>query len=150
MTDGASHAELALARARARAWAPTRERAEILTALTEVFTAEDLAADRAIEAAAVLLAEAFDDAVFIDLLSPDRTHMYPLGAHHPDPAARSLLDGVTDVLFRADEGFTAGVLDTAETLLIPSVTPAEVAAFSQTSRRSPNRSACAASSSRRW
>lgn len=129
MTDGASHADLALARARARAWAPTGERAEILTALTEVFTAEDLGPDRAIEAAAVLLAEALDDAVFIDLLSPDRTHMYPLGAHHADPATRSLLDGVADVLFRADEGFTASVLETGGTLLLPSVTPAEVAAL---------------------
>ena len=128
VTGGASHAQLALARARQRAWTPTRERAEILTALTEVFTAEDLGADCAIEAAAVLLGEALDDAVFIDLLSPDRTHMYPLGAHHPEPAARALLDDVADVLFRADEGFTASVLDSAEALLIPSVTPAEMLA----------------------
>jgi DNA-binding CsgD family transcriptional regulator len=121
-------ADRARARARARSWAPTRERVESLIALTDLFAGDDVRPDGAIDASAIVLAELLGDAVFIALLSRDRSHMHVLGAHHPDPAVQDFVDSVTGLTFRADEGFSARVVDTGEALLIPSVSPAEMAA----------------------
>jgi DNA-binding CsgD family transcriptional regulator len=130
VSAAAGHAERARSRARERLWTPTRQRAEILCALSELFADDDLTPDGAIEASAVVLAEPLGDAVIIDLLSPERDRMFPLGVHHPDPGARVIMDrAAARIPFRADHGFTANVLESGKSLLIPAITPAEMAAL---------------------
>jgi DNA-binding CsgD family transcriptional regulator len=124
------YAERARSRARLRLWAPSPERAEILGALSELFADDDVAPDCVIEASAVVLAELLGDGVIVDLLSPERDRMFPLGAYHPDPVAREVINKTAArIPFRADQGFTANVLETGKSLLIPAVTTAEVAAL---------------------
>lgn len=125
MTAGVEPAERARSRARERLWTPTRERAEILTALSELFADPDVTPDGALEASVVVLAELLGDVVMIDRVAPDRA-ILPRALHHPDPAAPKVLDRAAA---RADHGFTAWVLETGRSLLIPQITAAEVAAL---------------------
>jgi DNA-binding CsgD family transcriptional regulator len=130
MSADTRHAKRARSRARERHWAPTSERAEMLSALSELFADDDVTPDCAIEASAVVLAELLGDGVIIDLLSPERDRMFAVGAYHPDPRARGVMArAATRTPFRADRGFTANVLETGRSLLIPAVTTAEMAAL---------------------
>jgi DNA-binding CsgD family transcriptional regulator len=124
------YAERARSRARLRTWAPSPERAEILGALSELFADDDVTADCVIEASTVVMGELLGDGVIVGLLSPERDRMFPLGAYHPDPVARAVMNqAAARIPFRADHGFTAHVLETGKSLLIPSVTTAEMAAL---------------------
>jgi hypothetical protein len=116
-------------RARERLWSPSLPRTEILVTLSELFADAELTCEDAIDGTAATAAELLGDAVVIDLLSADGRWMYPAGAHHPDPALQSVLDGISRIPFRTDHGFTACVMERREALLIPTVTPVEVRAL---------------------
>jgi DNA-binding CsgD family transcriptional regulator len=107
----------------------TTPRLEALGGLSELFADADLTCDRAMQTSAELLAEVLADAVVIDLLTPGRDWIYPLGAHDADPRRQELLAGIRGIPFRADHGFTASVLDRGETLLFPAVCPDEIRAL---------------------
>jgi DNA-binding CsgD family transcriptional regulator len=130
LSADARYAERARSRARSRLWAPSPERTEILGALSELFADEDVTPDCVIEASTVVLGELLGDGAIVGLLSPERDRMFPLGAYHPDPVARGVMNqAAARIPFRADQGFTAHVLETGRSLLIPAVTTAEVAAL---------------------
>jgi DNA-binding CsgD family transcriptional regulator len=116
-------------RARARVWTASKPRIEALTALSELFAVAALTCDHAIDDAAEVLAQALADAIVIDVLTPERDWMYPLGVHAPDPARRNALTRIRGIPFRADHGFTAPVLDSGDTLLFPCIRPDEIRAL---------------------
>jgi DNA-binding CsgD family transcriptional regulator len=76
-----------------------------------------------------VLAELLGDCVVIDRLTPELDRMHPLGAHHPDPALRPVLDEIRGIPFRADHGFTACVLERCAPLLLPVVFAEELHAL---------------------
>jgi GAF domain-containing protein len=112
-----------------RIWAPTEERIEVLVSLRAILDEDRLSRDTALTRAARLLARTLGDGIAIDLLSPDGRHMVPIGVDHPEAAPREALNEVVGVRFRADEGFTANVVDRHDAVLIPRVTQAEIQAL---------------------
>jgi GAF domain-containing protein len=85
--------------------------------------------DGALRDAVVLLAEFFDDVVVVYLVSYDASTMRAAAHHHPDAGVRRELAQLDGHDLRADEGFTACVIDTSEGTLVPAVTPLEVDAL---------------------
>jgi GAF domain-containing protein len=116
-------------RATEQAWTPTEERVEILLSLRAVLDEDRVSRDTVLSRAARVLARSLGDAVAIDLLSADARWMVPIGVDHPDRAPRDALREILGVRFRADEGFTANVVDRQEPVLIPRVTSAEIRAL---------------------
>jgi GAF domain-containing protein len=113
-------------RARERLWASSAERVEILATLTELFACEHLSCEQAVRESAVVLAEVLDDAVHIHRVSDDLRWMRAVASHHPQEREREVLAGLAGRLFRADQGFSAGVLDTGDAVLVPRVTALEI------------------------
>jgi hypothetical protein len=116
-------------RARSRAWRSTPRRVEALATLTELFASEDLTRDRAVEESVVALAELVGDGFAACLLEEEQRWMRPLGAHHPERQPGEVLDAIGARRFRADQGFSASVLDTGAAVLIPRITRAEIDAL---------------------
>jgi hypothetical protein len=113
-------------RARERLWIPTPERIEILATLSELFACERLSCDEAVRESAVALAELLGDAVQLHRVSSDGRWMRALAWHHPDAGGREVLAGLRRRRFRADQGFTAGVLDTGDAVVVPRVNALEI------------------------
>ena len=92
-------------RARERAWAPMRERVELLCVLS-VLRDEVDAYDTFLEQAAEAVAEHYDGGASLSVLSDDERVMNVIGVHHPDPLARAALEGFLEA--------PVPVLDTVE------------------------------------
>ncbi len=76
-----------------------------------------------LETVARRLSELIGDGSLIRLVSPDGRMLVPAALHHPDPARRALRQEVLQLApQRIDEGITARVLATGETLRIPEMT----------------------------
>jgi PAS domain S-box-containing protein len=69
------------------------------------------------------LSELIGDGSLIRLVSPDGAWLVPAALHHPDPAREALRrEVINSAPQRVDEGITARVLATGETLRIPELT----------------------------
>jgi signal transduction histidine kinase len=69
------------------------------------------------------LSELIGDGALIRLVSPDGRWLIPAALHHPDPAREALRRAVIQSApQRSDEGITARVLATGETLRVPELT----------------------------
>jgi GAF domain-containing protein len=112
-----------------RVWEPTRERVEVLSRLSELFTDEHLGPRQAMQRAAGVLAEALGDGIVVNRLSDDRRWMSAVAVHDPDPERRRILADAVGRRFPTDEGFTAAALEQERSLLIPRVTPIEILAL---------------------
>jgi hypothetical protein len=121
--------EDAVERARKRAWSPTAARVETLTTLSELFSAEGLDREGAIQGAASALSAGVEEAIVIYLLSEDGGWLLPVATHDPLPETHELLRGMLGGRFPADEGFTAVAIDRCSTILVPRVNAAELAAL---------------------
>jgi PAS domain S-box-containing protein len=77
-----------------------------------------------LETVARRLSELIGDGALIRLVSPDGAWLVPAAVHHPDPAReaqrRTMIEAAPQ---RVDEGITARVLATGETLRIAELTP---------------------------
>jgi GAF domain-containing protein len=116
-------------RAAERLWAPSEQRVEVLVALRDVLDDDRLSMQTTLGRAPRVLARSLGDGIAIDLLSPDGRWMVPTGVDHADPALREVLKEIVGVRFRADEGFTANVVDRHEGVLLPRVSAEEIEAL---------------------
>lgn len=90
MSDALSY-EVLIQRARERAWAPMRERVELLCVLSVLRDAAR-AYDALLEQAAEAIAVHYDGGAALSVLSNADQLMHVIGAHHVDPEARVELE----------------------------------------------------------
>lgn len=111
-------------RGRQRMWNPAPERVEVLATLSELFACADVGVERALRESAATLAALLGDAVVICRLSADLRWVEPLVCDVPAGCRKGT--GLVGHRFRADRGFTAGVVETRGPVLVPRVTPLEI------------------------
>lgn len=116
-------------RARDRVWKSSPERTEILATVTEAFARDSMTPEAALGAAADVLADLLGDCVLVYLLEGDGPWMRCVASGHCDPAVAELLAALPERRLRADQGFTACVIDNRAPLLIPRITEPELQAL---------------------
>lgn len=113
-------------RARRRVWEPSERRLEILATVSELFACERLGPEAALQQAVAVLSDLLGDAIVVHRLGGSGQWLEPLAWHDRSRDAQRALDRLGGHRFCPDRGFTAGVLDTGQAVLVPRVTPLEI------------------------
>ncbi len=119
----------ALAVDNARLYQETQQharRARALAAASQLFAEASLDLQTVLMHVARCIAEQIGDFCAIRLLAEDGVQLNTVAVYHPDPVAQPLVEAVSRLPYRADEGFTGRVIQSGQTLRIPVVSPEDL------------------------
>jgi PAS domain S-box-containing protein len=121
----------ALAVENARLYYETQQharRAQALATASQLFAEANLDLQEVLERLTRCVGEQIGDFCAIRLLSDEWPWLVTVAVYHPDPEVRPLVEAVTALPYRADEGFMGQVIQTGQPLRIPVITLEEARA----------------------
>jgi diguanylate cyclase (GGDEF)-like protein/PAS domain S-box-containing protein len=108
----------------------TAKQGNLLAELTQSFYEAGLDPEKLVSSFVQKIAEAFDDACLVRLLSDDETWLKAVAFHHPDQSSQEpLYELITTTNLRVDEGIIGEIFQNGRPLLIPYVSQADMAAM---------------------